>query len=832
MRDDLRASVDLEVVCDDGEIVVLRARDASARPLGAAGTELRYVTRTGALVRVDGIVRGTFDREHETLTLPTHVRGDVTLEVERRATPTRGLPSGPGWRWTWILANATQAPSLRLGVAATRSVATDRNAASSRELALACHSHLDVAWLWTYAQTARKALRTFATAVRQLEANAAVVFTQSQPQLYAWVAESDPIFFERVRVLARAGRFDSSGAALWVEPDCNIPSGESLLRQLSFGIRYVEASFGERPTVAWLPDTFGFANTLPTLLAHAGIGHFGTTKLGWNDTTVFPHARFAWLGPDGSRVVAAQIASIAGDVERRRVRRARARGDILLVGHGDGGGGATDAALADANSLGTWTTLGAWFARVAEDGDALPVVCDELYLEEHRGVYTTHHDVKARNAALERALGAAELALAWAKALHATPFFLDEARAQLAHAWKIVLRAQFHDVLAGSAIAEVYADVHREYDEADALVAHVYASARSVLPQSNAIVTPQPIAPASARHGLRRRRTFTLANDRVVARVDERGRLVELRTPGGPNLVRDGLRIAAYVDRPSAWDAWNVDRGYRKRPLRVRVTEVVADAEGIDIRYAFGASLAVARLSLDANDSYLRVDLAVDWRERHVLLRVENTLAFAATRARFGSPHGTIDRAPHPRTRAERAKFEVPGQRFARVDAPERGLALLALDTYGWSVRHARGVTSLGHSLLRGPTWPDESADVGAHAFALGYAPAATLVMGELEAVWDRFAGRNDVPMFTSEDPALHVVATKLADDGDGVVVRVRECDGAARTMTLRCGPRVREIACVDALEAPIDAIAAYVDGAIVAPMPAYGLRSFRVRTA
>ena len=825
----------LETVSDDGVVVVFRAAEALGRSATANGVALRYPTRTGALLRVDGVVRGAFDREHETMPLPSHVRGEVTLEVERRAMPTTGLPSGNGFRWTWILANAVQRPAQVLETIARASErrVRERVARSDRDaLALVGHSHLDVAWLWTYGDTVRKAQRTFATAVRQLESHPAFIFTQSQPQLYAWVERTDPLFFERVRTLGRAGRFDTSGAAMWVEPDCNIPSGESLLRQLSFGMAYVERTFGRRPSVAWLPDSFGFANTLPTLLAHAGIAYFGTTKLGWNDTTLFPHARFIWEGPDGARIVSVQIASIAGEIEPARVRRARARGDALLVGHGDGGGGATDAGIADASAIGTWTSLGNWFAGVATDADRLPIVHDELYLQEHRGTYTTHHAIKARNAALERALGSAELALAWAKALHATPYFLDEARAQLAHAWEIVLRAQFHDVLPGSAIADAYVDVHAEYDEADGLVAHVLASARSVLPQSNSIAVPQPVvpvrAPASDRHGA----TTFLANDRVVARVDDRGALVELRAPHAPNLVREGLLLAAYVDRPKRWDAWNLDRAYRKRPLRVDVTGVEIVDDAIEIRYALGASLAVARLTLDRNDAHLRVDLAVDWRERHVVLRMENTLAFEATRARFGSPHGTIDRPPRPQSRADRARYEAPGQRFARVDAPERGLALLTLDTYGWSIERRGKTTALGHSLLRGPTWPDPSADAGTHAFALGLLPCNDLGMGELETVWQRFAGTNDVPMFTSEDPAIQVVATKLADDGNGVVVRVRECDGAPRTMRLRCGARVRTIGCIDACEAPLAIDASYDDGAIVASLGAFALRSFRVQTA
>jgi alpha-mannosidase len=562
------------------------------------------------------------------------------------------------------------------------------------------------------------------------------------------------------------------------------------------------------------------------LLAHAGVGAFATTKLGWNDTTIFPHPRFRWEGPDGSTVLGAQIASIEGGFERLRVENARRRGDLLLIGHGDGGGGVNDAALQSAPAFGRWTSLAAWFEGMRERGDALPVVRDELYLEEHRGTATTHHDIKARNAALERALGAAETSLAWARALHATPFFLDEARRQLARAWEIVLRAQFHDVLPGTAIADVYSDAHREYDEAEALVAGVTQNARSVLPVPGFPLAPAPVAPRAVRDG------YVFANGWLEARVRRDGTVVELRLPGGSNLVRRAHRLALYVDRPKRWDAWNVDRSYQGRKRPVRVTGCDATADALEVRYAFGTSLAVARLTLDANEPFLRVEWAVDWRERHALLRIENDLSFRAQRARFGVPHGAVDRAPSPRTPRERAKFEAPGQRYARVDGARGGLALLALDSYGWSIGRARRGTRLGHSLLRGPTWPDPAADRGTHAFSFAYLPFAELGMGDLERAWELFAGVAGVPMFTSDDPALLVVASKLADEADGIVVRVRECEGAARDAVLRCGARARAVVCVDALERPLAREATLEDGAIRAHFAPCELRSFLVSLA
>jgi len=819
------ASFVLEPLAETSETVVLRANEpltTSDRP-----RTLRYRTRTGALLRVAGAVCGAFDREHRVFSLDGAVAGALTLEVERRALPTTGLPSSGGLRWRWLVARATELPSRSLAVAfdrASRATSSPRQRAAREVLWCVGHSHLDVAWLWTYEEAARKALRTFATAVRQLEGNDGFVFTQSQPQLYAFVAERDPVFFERVRALARTGRFDTSGAALWVEPDCNLPSGESLLRQLAFGMRYVEARFGMLPSVAWLPDSFGFPSTLPTLLRHAGVDAFATTKLGWNDSTPFPNPRFEWEGPDGSSVLAAQIASIAGGFEGRRVRRARRRGDLLLVGLGDGGGGARDDALAAAPQSARWTTLAGWFQDIRREAAALPVVRDELYLEEHRGTLTTHHDIKARNAALERALAEAELLLAWAFALHATPFFLDEARRQLDRAWEIVLRAQFHDVLPGSAIAAVYCDVRKEFDEAGALIAGVTANARSVLPHAPASREPSFAAPREVRGG------FAFENDALAALVRRDGTLAELRLSGGRNLVRRANRLTTYVDRPRRWDAWNLDRGYRRRERTVRVTGCGVVDDALEIRYAFGQSLAVARIALGERDLFLRVDLAVEWRERHRLLRVENELAFAATRARFGAPHGVVERTPAPRTRAERAKFEAVGQRFARVDGVTDGVAVLVLDTYGWSVGPRSGVTMLGHSLLRGPTWPDSGADAGEHAFSLAYLPCGKLGMDALETAWEGFATEPPVPMFVCDDAAAHVVATKLADDGLGVIVRLRECEGRPCAAIVRIGARARSVECVDALERPLPGDAELRDGALRASFSPFQLRSFRVR--
>ncbi|MEA2720807.1 MAG: alpha-mannosidase, partial [Candidatus Eremiobacteraeota bacterium] len=443
----------------------------------AGPLRLRYPTRTGALLRIDGVVRGAFDGKHATIDLPP-VPGehDVTLEVERRSLPIAGLPAGDGLPWRLMLARAAQKPIEHIDIDARDGAPP---AGEAIGVPLVGHAHLDVAWLWTYAATHRKALRTFATALREMENDPAYVFAQSQPQLYAWVFATDRELGERIR--ARAGTsWDASVATMWVECDLHAPSGESVLRQFAHGIRWTRDNLGVEPTVAWLPDTFGFPATFPQLAAHAGVPYFLTTKLQWNDTTRWPHPRFRWTGDDGSSLISAVADSYDGGLTGERIKTARERDELLVVGYGDGGGGATDDDLARVGdgSRG-WTRAADWFANDVAPGE-LPEHRGELYLETHRGTYTTHHAVKARNAELELALARAEELAAWCVAVRAPQTVRRSLADDLRSAWRIVLRAQFHDVLPGTAIGAVYTDVHAEYDRALAIAARVSEAAASV----------------------------------------------------------------------------------------------------------------------------------------------------------------------------------------------------------------------------------------------------------------------------------------------------------------------------------------------------------------
>ena len=799
---------------------------------------ISYRSRTGALLRVDGLAAGAYDREHHDVLLPpSDGERELTLEVELEALPTNGLPSGPGLIWWFLNASSHQRPQQFVIVTPNvivspsndpeqRPVGAHDEGRLRESLPVIGHSHLDVAWLWTYEQTRRKAERTFAIACDLLDRDPQFRFAQSQPQLYRFVEESDPELFACVRAEVGTGRFDPDIAALWVESDCNLPSGESLLRQMLFANEYCKQRFGTTPSIAWLPDSFGFANTLPQLLAHAGIPYFATTKLQWNDTTRFPHPQFVWKGPDGSAVIGALIQSYDGGPYPWRIRTARERHEPLIVGYGDGGGGVTSKMLTQIPEFGHWIRPRDWFAELEESRGELPVHEDELYLEYHRGVYTTHHDVKFQNALLERALSEAEELVAWCDAVHAPAAATQQFGERLHAAWEIVLRNQFHDVLPGTSIALVYADVAGEYIRAQELVAGVIGSAETILPRgrnSQSIAVPcEPVESSG---------DYLFDNGFLHARVRNDGTITELRTPDRRNLCIGANVLATYRDRPRQWEAWNIDEGYQETMRIHRGGNARIEGGGLSVDYEIGTSPATMRLELRPDESYLRAILAIDWRERRRLLRVENRFALDTQSVTYGSPHGSIVRSALRNTPQERAKFEVPGQRFAFAgDAKNDGVAIFALDTYGWSALASGNEIALGHSLLRGTTWPDPGADLGEHVLSYAFAPVAGARIGRLERIWSQFAHEPRVRLFTCEDESVLVVACKPAEDRDGAILRVRECDGSARPVRMRCGARMIAVHSVDGLERPVDVPVAIDAEHVVFDLAPYQLRSFRVK--
>lgn len=342
------------------------------------------------------------------------------------------------------------------------------------------HAHIDVAWLWQIRHTRKKALRTFSNVLWLMRRYPELCFIQSQPLLYQWVKESEPALFDGVKEAVGSGSWEAEGG-MWVEADCNIPGGESLVRQILCGKEYFRDEFGVENCVLWLPDVFGFPAQIPQLMRKSGLRYFMTVKLSWNDTNRFPHDTFLWRGIDGSEVLAHCVTTPAGGFRyeyngvitpakvwgcvRNYRQREIAPSVLFTAGLGDGGGGPTREMLEVARRLRNFPGLGRcafgkarhYFAALEQYNDRYPVWVGELYLEFHRGTYTTQARIKRWNRELERLLHDAEFLCSWTQPVRNYP------RAELKRLWTTLLTHQSHDVLAGSCIPEVYRDAEGDY---------------------------------------------------------------------------------------------------------------------------------------------------------------------------------------------------------------------------------------------------------------------------------------------------------------------------------------------------------------------------------
>jgi len=357
------------------------------------------------------------------------------------------------------------------------------------------HAHIDVAWLWRLRHTREKAARTFATALRLMERYPEYTFIQTQPQLYDYIRGDYPEIYEQIRPRVEEGRWEAEGG-MWLEPDCNIPSGESLVRQLLLGTRFFREEFGVECTYLWLPDVFGYSWALPQILKKSGIETLMTTKISWNQYNRMPHDTFNWRGMDGSEILVhfittpspSRIYTYNGVITPRTVQgiwdayqdKVMNQDLLLAYGYGDGGGGVNREMLEMRRRLETMPGLPrvvtgratdyfeALKDTVAGTDQYVHTWDGELYLEIHRGTYTSQAYSKRTNRKLELSLRETE----WLGVLGS----LSRAdwrvypQAELSEAWKILLRHQFHDILPGSSIREVYEDSQVEYAEAESLV--------------------------------------------------------------------------------------------------------------------------------------------------------------------------------------------------------------------------------------------------------------------------------------------------------------------------------------------------------------------------
>ena len=354
----------------------------------------------------------------------------------------------------------------------------DKTGGGQLNLSAVGHAHIDTAWLWPLAETRRKATRTFSTAIQNMEEYPEFRFACSQAQQLEWVKEMHPDLYAKIKQRVKSGQFIPAGGS-WVEPDCNLPSGESLVRQFLYGQRFFRKEFGITCEEFWEPDVFGYSAALPQILNKAGIRYFLTIKLSWNQFNKLSSHTFWWEGLDGSRVLThfpptdtynsmANVKEVLYTMTNYKDLD-RSREAYLLFGYGDGGGGPTRGMLEQLQRMKNVDGLpqvqmrapNEFFTRLEKDAVDLTTWVGELYFELHRGTYTTQANNKKYNRQSEFMLHDVEFLSAIA---HGTRKYSYPTK-ELDHLWKLVLTSQFHDIIPGSSIDLVYQDSNAHYQE-------------------------------------------------------------------------------------------------------------------------------------------------------------------------------------------------------------------------------------------------------------------------------------------------------------------------------------------------------------------------------
>lgn len=753
-------------------------------------------------------------------------------------------------------------------------------APGSHRIVATGHAHLDTAWLWPVREARRKALRTFANAVHLLRRHPDHHVTHSQAQHYAWVAEDAPELFAEVQALVAAGRWEPAGG-MWVETDLNLPSGESLVRQFLVGQRAFVEWFGRPCSGAFLPDDFGYPASLPQLVRRAGGSWFFTQKLSWNETNRFPHHTFWWEGLDGSRVLthfspvdtynAVLTPGELRGAARRFADHAGASSSLVCFGHGDGGGGATDAMIQRARLAADWegvppVRLGAveeFFAEArAEYGDRAPVWVGELYLERHRGTYSTQVRTKQGNRRCEQLLHEVEL---WSAARGAWP------AERLQAMWREVLTQQFHDVLPGSSIAWVHADAEAAHARVAAEAEALVEAALAPVGDRDWVLNPAPVPLrgvvdvageavwveveafgvtevrrlGSLPAGVHPVQVGERCLDNGVVRVgwDERGRLVSLvHVDSGREVLPPGA-VAAELhlrrDHPADYDAWEVDELDARLPAEVLEPERFEVVEAGPLRAVLEASYRtprstfVVRTSVSAGSARVDHELWTDWHEDERRLQVVLPVDVHTHEAACGIQFGHVRRARHTNTSWDAAKFEVCAHRYVHVGEPGFGVAILADGPRGYDVRSG----ALRLTLLRAPRYPDPGADRGEQRLCWSsWVHDGDPFDAGLELESHRIAhpprvvaGRPAVtePVVRCGVPGALVSAVKRAEDGSGdLVVRLWETRGGRTSGRLLVHESIRAAVVCDLLERPDRSVT--LDGPGVVPIT---LRPFEVLT-
>ena len=752
------------------------------------------------------------------------------------------------------------------------------------------HTHIDVAWLWTLAQTREKTQRSFSTVLAMMKQYPEYLFMSSQPQLYQYLKQEAPEVYEQVKQAVKEGRWEVEGA-MWLEADCNISSGESLVRQILFGKRFMKTEFGVDSQVLWLPDVFGYSAALPQILKKSGVTRFVTSKISWNDTNKMPVDTFLWEGIDGTKVFTHFMTALEqggglekfattynGYIKPKQVyetyepyQQKEYSDEVLLTyGYGDGGGGPTKDMLEQQRRLaygipgmpkthmdkaGNFLErLEQNFRQKAEQLKRTPKWAGELYLEYHRGTYTSLAKNKRNNRKSELLYQTLE-GLSVLDSLLLGKGYPQKA---INDNWERILLNQFHDILPGSSIHEVYEECDRQYagilgqgqellnsalsdiaqnigTEGGVMVynPHSYTWSDCISYQGKQVyVEDVPAFGWKVVHPKAKTSTVSVSKNEMEnqfyrIKLDNNANILSIYDKSYDREVLDGAGniLEAYEDLPPQYyDAWELSSYYKDKLYRIDSAEKIEVLEegaraGLAVTRKFLDSTIIQKIYLYENSRRIDFETSADWHQQHIVLKAAFPLNIHTNRATYDIQFGSVERPNHQNTSWDKAKFEVCAQKWADLSEGNYGVSLLNDCKYG----HNADGNVLKLTLLKCPVFPDHSADQGQHTFTYALYPHKG---GTKHTVREAYAlnlpflsldtGNHphgmlpeQYSLLSCEQDNIIIETVKKAEDSDDFIIRLYETQNCRGEIKVQFGFDMQKLYLCDLMENELSEIPA-----------------------
>lgn len=693
------------------------------------------------------------------------------------------------------------------------------------DVALIAHSHLDIAYYWRRIHAVQKNLRTVLIQLRLMDKYPDFKYTHTQPYVYETLEKHYPDVFKELQQKVKNGQFEPVGA-MYVEPDCNIPCAESLIRQCLYGQKTYKRMFGKYVNNAWLPDVFGNSWIMPQILKKSGVDYFVSNKMStWNDTNRFPHNNFIWKGIDGSSVYACvppthfitwNAPSQIQENWEAYIDKDQGGQTMNMFGYGDGGSGCTEEMIELMHRFDKLSVMpkcehmggSEFLEKNLKDNKNLEVWDGELYLEMHRGTFTTKSNLKQKNRQLEFKFRTAEML---------SVLRGDDNRDTLTALYKKFLVNQFHDILPGSHIHPVYEDAMADYAEIETALDEIIGTgskyfntlnfernALTFVPNKTGSATRHgakgnwlvPSIPALSSKTLRATKHnndwFTYKNGTITtpfytASLNSDGSFLSLYDNELCREWTDGdfNKLKIYTDNPGNYDAWDILPNYKDKQIEIKVDEPLAICEQDGESVTFKTVLSTEKSSWTMLVRFFRqsrgieVENQVSWHEKHRLAKVEFASNILTRKALCDTSAGFIERETNKNTTWQQARFEVCHHKWCDMSETGGGISLINEGKYG--VGFDENKMSL--SLLRATIRPDVTSDMGNHDFCYMIMPhsgdAVSANINKIALQYNVPLVKADVEWLLPTFEPLYLQAVKKAEDSEMTVVRLSEQNGS-----------------------------------------------------